>query len=149
MSLRRATGRSGKVRVSIPRLSMKMMTTRRMRGGVKFRERVGSARRWRSMLLKARSAGECPRSGGGCMRWWRSPSRASQSATWRLRRERRWKRGCLKLARRRSASWVVVVCDLEERGVFVSMLFVCGRDAGPASACCALRSVVMRSRGGL
>jgi hypothetical protein len=143
MSLRCATGRSGRVTVSILQLSMRMMTTMRMRGGVKFRERVGSVRRWRSMLLKARCAGECPRSGGVYMRRWRSPSRGSQSATWRLRRERRWKGGCLTLARRRSASWVVVVCDLKEGGVFVFVLMLFAGDAGPASACGALRGVVM------
>jgi hypothetical protein len=142
MSLRCASGRSGRVRVSILRLSMRMMMTTRMRGGVKFRERVGLVRRWRSMLLRARSAGECPRSGGVCMRWSRWPSRGSQSATWRLRRERRWKGGCLKLVRRRNASWVVVVCDLEEGGVFVSM-FCLRVMLGQPSACCVLRGVVM------
>jgi hypothetical protein len=100
---------------------MRMMTMTRMRGGVKFHECVGLARRWRSMLLRVRSAGECPKSGGVCMRWWRWPSRESQSATWRLRREQRWKGGCLKLVRRRNAFWVVVVYDLEEGGVFVLM----------------------------
>jgi hypothetical protein len=71
MNPRRATGRSGRVRVSILRLSMRMMTTTRMRGGVKFRVRVGWVRRWRSMPLRTRSAGECPTSSGVCMRWWR------------------------------------------------------------------------------
>jgi len=142
-SLRRASGRSGRVRVSILRLNMRMMTTTRTRGGVKFGEHVSLVRRLRSMLLRERCAGGCPRSGGVCMRWWRWPSRESQSATWRLRRERRWKGGCLKLVRRSSASWVVVVYDLEEGGVFV-LMFVLRGDAGPASACCASRGVIMR-----
>jgi len=68
MHPRRASDRSGRVRVSILRLSMRMMTRTRMRGDVKFRVRVGWVRRWRGMLLRARSAGECPTSSGMCMR---------------------------------------------------------------------------------
>ena len=38
---------------------------------------------------------------------------------------------------------LVVVYDLEEGGVFV-LMFVLRGDAGPASACCASRGVIMR-----